>query len=139
MKETYSGVLKNNGLKVTPRRRAVIDLFLKAGRRLGPLEVHRRLAKKVGTLGRPTVYRILEELEAAGILLRVVADDRQLYYTLNKGPDDHHHHFVCRRCQRIEEVVGCQFDDTVQKIERKLGCRIEAHLFQLEGLCAHCA
>lgn len=136
--DTYLDILSKNRLKITPKRKAVISLFLKAGRRLGPLDVHRRLSRK-SALGLPTVYRILEEFCGAGILFRIASYDRQLYYTLNKGAGEHRHHFVCRCCKRVEEVEGCHFDDTAMKIERKLGCRIEAHLFQLEGLCARCA
>ncbi len=138
MTEAQIKTLKDKGLKNTPRRSAVIGLFVKAGRRMGPLEVHRRISGQVPTLGLPTVYRILEELYEAGILLRVTADDRRLYYTLNAGVNEHRHYFVCRRCKRVEEVTGCRFAEVSRDIEKKLGCRVEGHLFQLEGLCARC-
>lgn len=136
--DAYLKILKEHHLKLTPRRKAVIQLFLKAGRRLGPLDVHGKLAKKVSSLGLPTVYRILDEMCGSGVLNRVASGDRQLYYTLNKAPHDHRHHFVCRRCNRVEEVQGCAFDKTALVIEKKLGCKVESHLFQLEGLCAKC-
>jgi Fe2+ or Zn2+ uptake regulation protein len=134
----YLNILKEHALKVTPKRKAVIGLFLKGGRRMGPQEVHRQLSKKAGTLGLPTVYRILEELKELGILVRVVSHDRKLYYSLCACPDEHHHHFICRKCKRIEEVDGCSFSETARAIEKKLNCRIEEHLLQIEGLCAAC-
>jgi Fe2+ or Zn2+ uptake regulation protein len=134
----YLDILRKNALKITPKRKAVICLFLKSGQRMGPQEVHQRLSKKAGTLGLPTIYRILEELKELGILERVVSNDRKLYYSLCVCPDEHHHHFICRKCKRIEEVAGCSFSATARAIEKKLNCRIEEHLLQIEGLCAAC-
>lgn len=135
---SYLAILKKHSLKITPKRRAVIALFLKTKRRLGPAEIYRDLAKKISPLGLPTIYRILEEFCRIGILVRIVHKDRALSYSLCALLDKHHHHFICRRCQRVEEVESCCFGQTAKAIEHSLGCRIEEHFLQIEGLCASC-
>ena len=134
----YLSLLKDSGLKLTPKRKAVIRLFLKARRTLAPQEVHQRLQRIITPLGLPTVYRILEELTSINVLISVVSQDRLLAYALCARPRVHHHHFLCRSCQRVEEVDYCGITDAGKRIQKKLGCRIDSHLFQVEGMCADC-
>lgn len=136
--DRYLSILKKSGYKLTPKRKAVIELFLKENRILAPKEVYKQLEKKIQPLGFPTVYRILEEFSLAGILIPVQSEERLLSYALCRRPQEHHHHFICHSCQRVEDVDYCGIAGAQQVIEQKLGCRIDAHLFQLEGLCSDC-
>ncbi|MBU4304285.1 MAG: transcriptional repressor [Candidatus Omnitrophica bacterium] len=136
--ETYIQVLKNNRLKVTPRRKAIIGVFMKHGVRMGPYELYEKLKRKLPKLGLPTVYRILEELKDAGILVQSLAEDRRLRYALCACPDEHHHHFTCRKCKKVEEVEFCNFNGLSSFIEKNLNAKVESHNLQIEGLCARC-
>ncbi len=136
--EPYLQVLKDNRLKMTPRRKAVINLFVNCGMRMGPYDVYGKLRKKLPVLGLPTVYRILDELTKAGILIQSLSEDRQLRYALCTLPDAHHHHFTCRKCRKVEEVEFCNFKGVSRFIEKKLNAKVEAHQLQIEGLCSEC-
>ena len=131
--------IKENGLKITLQRKAVLALFLKNNSRKTPYDVHEKLKKSLPRLGLPTVYRILEELKEIGLMVRIPSEDRQLYYSLCHLPGHkHHHHFVCRKCKKIEEVERCSLKGISNFILRKLGAIVESHSLQLEGLCASC-
>ncbi|HNX98255.1 MAG TPA: Fur family transcriptional regulator [Candidatus Aminicenantes bacterium] len=130
--------LHEHGLKRTPRRLAVIRLFQEQNRRLDALEVHRLLSPVLPKLGLPTVYRILEELREIGLLVRVQGEDQRLHYSLCRSSVRHHHHFVCRRCLKVEEVEYCTFREIRTYIERELNCSCERLTMQIEGLCATC-
>ncbi|MFH0984140.1 MAG: Fur family transcriptional regulator [Candidatus Omnitrophota bacterium] len=131
--------LKENGLKVTSQREAVLALFAKDNSRKTPYAVHKKLKKRLPQLGLPTVYRVLEELKEIGLLVQIPSEDRQLHYSLcNLPADKHHHHFVCRKCKKVEEVEHCNFKGISNFILRKLGAIVESHSLQLEGLCASC-
>ena len=136
--DSYLKILKNDKRKITPRRKAVISLFMAANASMGPYEVFQQLRKKISPLGLPTVYRILDELKELGILIQVPSGDRQLYYMLCRLPDEHHHHFVCRECKKTEEVEYCNFDEVSKFIEKKLNGKVENHSLHIEGLCAQC-
>ena len=139
MEERYSDCLREGRLKVTPKRRAVIDLFLRRRACLGPAGIWRSLKPGFKSLGLPSVYRILEELRGCGILDRVERRDGQLSYALCTSRDaGHHHHFVCRKCERVEEVDFCNFRDMAGFIEEQLGCKTESHSLRVEGLCKRC-
>lgn len=136
--DSHLGKLKAHGLKLTSRRRAVIALFAAAGRRLAPADVHRSLRRTLPSLGLPTVYRILEELEDAGVLIRLRDDDRRLHYALCRSAARHHHHFVCRVCQRVEEVEYCAFPEVAAHLQAALGASCHSLSMQIEGTCAAC-
>jgi len=136
--EPYIQVLKTNRLKITPRRKAIIDILMSSGVRMGPYDVYGKLKKKLPTIGLPTVYRILAELKDVGILVQSISEERQLRYALCTLPDAHHHHFICRKCSKIEEVEFCNFKGVSRFIEKKLNARVEAHQLQIEGLCSEC-
>ena len=127
----YLQTLKDHNLKLTLQRKAVLECFLLGPRRLGVYEVHSLLKK---TSGLPTVYRILDEFENAGVLVRVQDDSRKLFYSLCTCPDEHHHHMVCVGCGKVDEVEGCGFEHR-KKIN---GFKVLRHFIQIDGLCPKC-
>ena len=136
--EPYLQALKNNRLKITPRRKAVIDIFMSRGSHMGPYDVYGKLKKKLPTIGLPTVYRILAEFKDVGILVQSLSENRQLRYALCTLPNEHHHHFTCRKCRKVEEVEFCNFKGVSRFVEKNLNARVEAHQLQIEGLCSEC-
>ena len=136
--DRYLQVLRGNLMKITPRRKAVINLFLKNNTRMKPCDVYKNLRKKLPKIGLPTIYRILDELKNIGILVQVLSEERQLYYSLCSMPDEHHHHFICTKCKKTEEVDYCNFDEISRLIEKNLKCKVESHLLQIKGLCTQC-
>jgi Fe2+ or Zn2+ uptake regulation protein len=136
--DAYMDRLRNHGFKITPKRRAVIELFMTREEYLSPAQVWQGMKNSFRHLGLPTIYRILEEMKEAGILIRVEKDNRQLYYTLCKNPQSDHHHFICRRCRKVEEVAYCNFRDISEFIKKNLKARAETHTIQIEGLCSEC-
>jgi Fe2+ or Zn2+ uptake regulation protein len=136
----YIARLKEHGHRVTPKVRAVIDLFLACHAVLDPFEVRARLQKRFKNVGLPTVYRILEGLARCGILLTAANADRQLRYYICRGLESgHHHHFLCRHCGKVEEVNLCLMEEVTHYVKRHLKARVEDHFLQIEGLCAKCS
>ena len=137
--DTYIARLKKHGHRVTPKVRAVLELFLKCGCVLDPLEVQSRLQKQFKDVGLPTIYRILESLARCGILLPAANEDRQLRYFICRGIEhEHHHHFICRKCGRVEEVNLCLMEEVSKYVKRHLKATVQSHFLQIEGLCAKC-
>lgn len=137
--DTYIARLKKNHHRVTPKVRAVIELFLAGGTVLDPFEVRGKLQKQFKGVGLPTVYRILEGLASCGILLTAANEDRQLRYFICRGIEaEHHHHFLCRRCGRVDEVNLCLMEEVNNYVRRQLKATVQSHFLQIEGLCAKC-
>ena len=138
--DNYIDRLKKNGHRITPKVRAVIELFLERESILDPFEVQARLQRQFKGVGLPTIYRILENLANNGILITAASEDRQLRYFICRGIEhDHHHHFICRKCGRVEEVNLCLMEEVSKFVKRHLKAKVQSHFLQIEGLCAQCS
>ena len=137
--ETYITRLRQRGHRITPKVRAVLKLFLERGTVLDPYEVRARLQQQFKGVGLPTIYRILEGLANCGILLTAANPERQLRYYLCRDIDEeHHHHFICLQCGKVEEVNLCLMEQVEKYVERRLKATVQNHLLQIEGLCSKC-
>jgi Fe2+ or Zn2+ uptake regulation protein len=138
--DPYIARLKQHGHRITPKVRAVIELFLACRTVLDPFAVRSGLQKQFKGVGLPTVYRILEGLARCGILMTAANEDRQLRYYICRGLESgHHHHFLCRHCGQVEEVNLCLMEEVTHYVKRHLKARVESHFLQIEGLCAKCS
>lgn len=131
----YLNRLKDNGLKLTPRRQAIIQLFLNSGAHFTPEEVWKKLHQQFEKCGLPSVYRNLESLVECGILTRIQLTDRKKHYGLcTVGHAHHHHHITCIKCGRVDEITECPLSHTVEIN----GYQVISHLFQINGICSNC-
>jgi len=134
--EYYFEKLKNSGYKLTPRRQAIIGLFIKCHRHLTAEEVWNKLKKKFDRCGLPSVYRNLESLAQCGILARIQKFDRKKHYGLCPARHDHHHHHItCIKCCKVEDFEACVIEDG-KKIK---GYEVISHFMQVNGICAGCS
>ena len=134
--EVFLTRLKANRLKQTPKRRAILKLFLDKKRFLSPEEIFGAIKKEFKKVSFPSIYRNLDELYKVGILLKVQKPDRRLYYALCTTKNDiHHHHIVCVKCGKIGEFEGC----ALMSKKKINGFKILSHSLQLEGVCNKCS
>ena len=135
--EQSAAILKQLKLKVTPRRQEIMNCLGGEESYLSAEEVWSRVNARLGSIGLPTVYRILDELAEAGVVTRIFLSDRKQYYYLcsNQG---HHHHFVCESCRRVEDVEQCGLDSVTRAFARRSGGRVTSHILQINGICGSC-
>jgi Fe2+ or Zn2+ uptake regulation protein len=135
--EQSAAILRQLKLKVTPRRQEIMNCLGGEPSYLSADEVWGRIKARPGSIGLPTVYRILDELVEAGVVTRIFLSDRKQYYFLcsNQG---HHHHFVCEACRRVEDVEQCGLDGFSRDIARRSGGRVTSHILQINGICGSC-
>ena len=137
--EELDDLLRNSGLKATPRRRRVAEYLLAAGSARTPEEVWQHLRRRNRVLGLPTAYRILEELAGIGLLTRVDLADRNLRYAAcGAHAAGHHHHIICTNCGSVGVIPTCAFNRQVRSIEQATGFSITSHRLHVEGLCPNC-
>lgn len=118
----------------TQQRRAIRAAFEEAGRPLSPQEVLDIAKRRSPGLGIATVYRTIKSLGEVGLLTQVdLPGETPRFETTGKT---HHHHFHCRKCDRVYELEGCP-----EGLARMTpaGFSLEAHEVVLYGRCASCA
>nr|MBV6628794.1 ferric iron uptake transcriptional regulator [Oceanococcus sp. HetDA_MAG_MS8] len=127
--------LRRAGLKVTlPRLKILEILERESSRHLSAEDVYRELMglgeEKIGLA---TVYRVLTQFEAAGLVTRHNFDGGQAVFELDDG--EHHDHIVCTRCGKVVEF----FDEVIEKRQRDIsaehGFKLHDHSLVLYGEC----
>jgi Fe2+ or Zn2+ uptake regulation protein len=134
--EQFLEKLKEGGFKLTPRRQAIIRLFVNGKTHLTPEEVWEKLKKQFDRCGLPSVYRNLESLVGCGILVRIQQFDRKKHYGLCTAQGDcHHHHITCIKCGKVEDIKDC----AITKVKRIKGYKVVSHFMQVDGVCDGCS
>lgn len=118
----------------TRQRKAIRQALSEAGHPLSPREIHEAAGTRVEGLGIATVYRNVNALLENGWLVAVELPGEAPRY--ERAGKEHHHHFHCRKCDRVYEVEGCPGNIRAVTPE---GFQLERHEFVLYGLCLDCA
>lgn len=117
----------------TRQRRAIRNALEAAGHPLSPTEILEAAKARAEGLGIATVYRNLKYLMGEGWIDSVELPGEAPRYEISGK--DHHHHFLCRECDRVYEVEGCP--GGVRSVTPD-GFRLENHDLVLYGLCETC-
>lgn len=129
--------LRNSGLKATLPRIKVLDVLRHSETRHMTVEdIYRRLGDQGADIGLATVYRVVAQLEAAGILARHSFDAGRAVYELDHGR--HHDHLICVACGRVEEFNDPTIEARQQVVAAEKGFALAEHRLTLYGRCAAC-
>ena len=130
--------LKNTGLKATLPRLKILEIFQKGEQRhMTAEDVFRVLLEERSDIGLATVSRVLMQFEQAGLLVRSNFDGGKAIYELDEG--QHHDHFVCTACGKVEEFFDPEIEKRQQIIAKAKGWVVRDHTMALYGHCAECA
>lgn len=138
--EKFKQRLKTGGYKLTPQRRAVLEVIIdNEGKHLSTEEIYDIVKKECPEIGLATVYRTLQLLEKMGLVCRMNFDDGCNRYELIHDEEDHqHHHLVCIICGNVDEVEGDLLESLEEKIEEKYDFKITNHSVKFFGYCSKC-
>jgi Fur family transcriptional regulator, ferric uptake regulator len=139
--EKLKNNLKSKGYKLTPQRRAIVDIIIrKEGNHLTTEELYDSVKKECPEIGLATVYRTVQLLEELGIICRLNLDDGCSRYELVHEAENHqHHHLICTSCNKVTEVEGDLLEELEQRIQSKYNFQIKNHSVKFYGLCSDCS
>ena len=122
--------LRNAGLKVTqPRVRILQLLEQNKTRHLTAEDIYRQLLVDNEDIGLATIYRVLTQFEAAGLVLKHHFECGQAVYELDRG--DHHDHMVDLDSGKIIEFESPEIEKLQREIAARHGYAIEDHALVL--------
>ncbi len=115
--------LKKAGLKVTLPRLKVLQVLQNAEpHHMSAEDVYKHLLETDDSVGLATVYRVLTQFQAAGIVERHNFDDGHAVYEL--ADQEHHDHMVDIDTGTVTEFVN----DRIEALQREI---VEAHGYRL--------
>ena len=120
------GNLRKAGLKVTQPRKRILELLDEAGNKhVTADDIYRVLIQAGEDIGLATVYRVLNQFEAAGLVVKHNFEGGQAYYELDSG--DHHDHMVCVETGKVIEFSNAKIEKLQADIASEHGYDIEDH------------
>lgn len=118
--------LRKVGLKVTHPRIRILELLETTGvRHLTAEDIYRQLLSSGDDIGLATVYRVLTQFEAAGLVLKHNFEGGQAVYELDRG--QHHDHMVDMETGKVIEFTSPEIEALQKQIADKHGYVIEEH------------
>lgn len=118
--------LRKAGLKVTHPRMRILHLFEDSKERhLTAEDIYKKLLVGEEEIGLATVYRVLTQFEAAGIVVKHNFESGQAVYELDRG--QHHDHMIDVDTGHVIEFVSEDIERLQQAEAEKHGYVIEDH------------
>ncbi len=130
--------LRSAGLKVTLPRVKILQILEKQvnERHLTAEMVYKILLSEDEEIGLATVYRVLTQFEAAGLVTRHHFEGGNSIFELDKG--DHHDHILCMRCGKVDEFTDEIIEARQKEVAANLGYELTDHGLYLYGFCPTC-
>jgi len=129
--------VKNTGLKDTPLREDVLQLFMNSKKALSSKEIIDKLGNKYD---RVSIFRTISSFSEKGIIHSIPISKDYVVYSIcrddckTENHLDQHYHFYCRNCGNMYCLSDFDFDR--HKLPR--GYKTERINIILEGICKEC-
>jgi len=111
--------LKKAGLKATLPRLKILNILEAAGHpHMSAEDVYKELLAMGEEVGLATVYRVLTQFEAAGLVIRHNFEGGRSVFEINQG--SHHDHMVCLETGKVTEF----FDERIEGLQREIAATV---------------
>lgn len=124
------------GLRLTAARRLVLEALLAAGAPVASEEIADGLGGRLPRSDPATVHRVLETMEAAGLVHHFHAGHAPGRYVLESG--DEWEYLACERCGAMEAVPARDLDAARAAVRAVSGFEARFTHFPIVGLCGRC-
>src|SRR6185437_10612040 len=106
--------LRKAGLKVTHPRMRVLEILDASHSHLTAEDIYKRLIGHDEDIGLATVYRVLTQFEAAGLVTKHNFEGGQAVYELDRGK--HHDHMIDVESGKVIEFVN----EEIERLQREI-------------------
>lgn len=133
--EAFDAYLARLGLRQTKQRRMIVEAVLQVGPHVDADAIATRARQLDRSIGTATVYRTLQLMTAAGILIEhSFGKDRSTFEFIS--PDkEHHDHLICNQCGSIVEFCDESLENLQEQIASRLGFKLKTHRMELFADC----
>jgi Fur family ferric uptake transcriptional regulator len=129
-------MLREQGLRMTPQRRAIVAAVLRAQGHISPTVIARTVQGEMPGVNASTVYRTLTLLEEIGVLQHSHVETGAEYHRTEEAE---HVHLTCKSCGSDDALSLGEASAMHDLIKRHHGFQADLTHFAITGLCADCA
>lgn len=140
VKEPLERGLHQDGRRLTPQRRRVLNLFerIGSGSHLSAEDVHQHLLEADARVSLATIYRTLRLLVDMGFLQELELTEGGRRFELCSGDHRDHHHLVCIRCGRTEEFESTPVIEAGREAAQSHGFELIESSLNVRAICPDC-
>ena len=125
------------GARMTPVRRQVLELILRADQPIKAYALLARLEEERGKLGPPTIYRALDFLLAHRLVHKV--ETSNAFVACSDVEHSHQSQFmICEDCGATEEIRDDNIVETLRRLGEGRGFAVERQVIEARGRCPAC-
>jgi Fur family transcriptional regulator, peroxide stress response regulator len=129
--EEIVDTLRNEGLRITPQRIAIIKYVINTQSHPSAEEIHKIIQKKYPMVSMATVYKTLDLLRKMSMVQELGFADGSARYEANV---EKHINIICMRCGRIDDID----EHSLSTLESKVAEKSNYEIFELYGFCSEC-
>ena len=128
--------LRDKGYRLTPQRMIILEAIEASDDHISADEIYRQARSRYPYMNISTIYRTLELLTELGLASETnLGVGRFYYHPLGKS---HHHHLVCRKCAKVEDIDVSVFQRLQDNLRESYGFDAEFEHVAVFGTCAGC-
>lgn len=128
-------LLRDNGLKATTQRLAILSELMARREHPTAEEVHARLEAEHPTISLSTVYDTLARLSEIGLVDPLHIGDGVTRYEFHNHP---HVNVVCGECRSIVDVDCSAIEPFLDRVKAETGFDVPQQQVKLTGVCEDC-
>ncbi len=132
--ENLVSSLREEGLRITPQRVAILDYLIKTDDHPSAEHIHKIIQKKYPMVSLSTVYKTVSLLKEKKLVNEIEIDGESRF----DAHMDAHINLVCMNCGKIDDVD----EDSLKEIQIRASKKSKYHIlkgsFELFGYCNHC-
>lgn len=141
--EQLKKLLKENGLKITIQRIAILEVLENGqDQHFTAEEIYDKVKQDYPDIGLATVYRTIQALAERKIIEKLNLDDGYVRYEISKKNKadnlHHHHHLICLNCGAVLSFKDDLLEELEERIYKTKGFRVLDHEVKLFGYCENC-
>lgn len=130
---SYTNLLKEYNLKVTPQRVAIVEELCTNGH-MNIDELYQKLLEKFPSVSLATIYKNINAMVERVFLAEVKIPNSKSVYELHK---EEHAHLICDNCDYIEDIV-LDTKSLIQDLNSKNSFKVSSSQIILNGTCTKC-
>ena len=134
--EQFRELAAKHGLAVTHQRQVVYEAVVASHGHYSPEDIYAAVRRRIPSVSLATVYNNLRLFIECGLLREVSPHASTLRVDGNLEP---HHHLVCSRCKKVQDVEADLVD--FKKLSPKVldGFDLTHPVVEVFGLCRRCS
>ena len=131
----YRRICREQGLRVTIQKRAILEAVLELDNHPTADQVHALVTREKPDVSRTTVYRALEGFARLGLITKACHPGSATRYDRNV---DIHHHLICLFCDVVIDISDTGLDRLTVPDTSDFDFEVQDFRVQLRGICGRC-